>query len=146
MRDKKRKGAGFTLVELLVVVAIIGLLASMLVLSIQRFKAKARDAQRLTDINNISTALALYHTDFNTYPVFNGEITGSDALSLALEAAGLISRMPLDPKNIDAAADCAPIGGYHYYYQSAGPDYILEYCLETNAMAEKNQGYNFSMP
>jgi len=51
---------GFTLVELLVVVAIIGLLTGMVVISIKTVKAKARDSQRVSNITTIATSLALY--------------------------------------------------------------------------------------
>lgn len=129
---------GFTLVELLVVVAIIGLLTGMVVISIQNVKAKARDAQRVADINSIATALSLYHNDFNAYPIFDGYTTGTDVLSIALKDAGTISTAPTDPLNT---------GNYQYYYQSTdGTDYYLEYYLETNSVSGKSQGRNYLVP
>ena len=53
------KNKGFTLVELLVVVAVLGLLSGMVVISITHVKAKARDSQRVADINSLGTALGL---------------------------------------------------------------------------------------
>lgn len=129
---------GFTLVELLVVIAIIGLLTGMVVISIQSVKAKARDVQRVSDANSIATALSLYHNDFNAYPIFDGYITSSDTLSVALKDAGTISSVPIDPLNT---------GNYQYYYQSTdGTDYYLEYYLETNSVSGKSQGRNYLVP
>lgn len=145
MKKSKQK-YGFTLVELLVVVAIIGLLTTMVVISIQRVKAKARDAQRVSDINSIATALTLYHNDFNTYPVYDGNITGTDVVSTALEGTGTISSVPVDPLN-QSASGCDSLAGYYYYYQSIdGMTYSLWYCLETDSVHGKDKGENYFIP
>ena len=136
--NPKRKGGGFTLVELLVVIAIIGLLTGMLLISIRHIKAKARDAQRISDISSVSTALTLYHNDFNAYPIYDGYITGNDTLSLALKDAGTIRSVPTDPLNE---------GSYRYYYQGTdGTDYYLEYYLETDSIYGKSRGRNYFVP
>ncbi len=54
---------GFTLVELLVVVAIIGLLAGIAVVSVNSVRIKARDARRIADIKQIQNALELYNNE-----------------------------------------------------------------------------------
>jgi prepilin-type N-terminal cleavage/methylation domain-containing protein len=60
---------GFTLVELLVVISIIGLLSSFAVVSLNTARAKARDALRKGDMAQIRTALNLYYDDNEGYPV-----------------------------------------------------------------------------
>lgn len=143
------KYRGFTLIELLVVVAIIGLLTGMLIVSMRNIKAKARDAERVSEMNTITTVLGLYHNDYNLYPIFDGYITGGDAFSLALEATEYINNVPIDPSDMDST-DCGGVlnlTGYHYYYQSTdGRDYILGYCLETNSMQGRSQGENYLSP
>lgn len=62
------KSKGFTLIELLVVVAIIGILATVVLASLGSARAKARDAKKLSDINNIQKALEFYYIDNGKYP------------------------------------------------------------------------------
>ncbi len=54
---------GFTLVELLVVIAIIGVLATLVLLQLGTARARARDTKRITDVNQIRTAVEQYYDD-----------------------------------------------------------------------------------
>jgi len=56
---------GFTLIELLVVISIIGLLSSVVLASLNIAKARARDADRITDVDQIVNALFLYYDSEN---------------------------------------------------------------------------------
>lgn len=142
----RKKNKGFTLVELLVVVAIIGILIGATVISVRNIKAKSRDAERVSTIRSIATVLSLYHNDYNLYPIYEGYITGTDDLSVALKATGYINNVPTDPTEM-SSTDCGALNGYHYYYQSIdGRSYILGYCLETNSMQGLPQGENYLSP
>jgi len=59
---------GFTLIELLVVISIIGLLASVILISLNSARAKARDAKRIGDLRQLSTALEFYFDQNSAYP------------------------------------------------------------------------------
>ena len=60
---------GFTLIELLMVIAIIGILSSVVLASINSTRAKARDANRISDMKQIQIALELYRETNGSYPI-----------------------------------------------------------------------------
>jgi prepilin-type N-terminal cleavage/methylation domain-containing protein len=72
----KNKKKGFTLIELLVVISIIGLLSSVVLVSLNDAKAKARDAKRLSGLKEIQSALELYYAQNNFYPSHTQKYTG----------------------------------------------------------------------
>lgn len=70
---------GFTLVELLVVIFIIGILASLLVSNFVGMRNRAEDAQKKADLEATRKALQLYYTDYQRFPAANnGVILGCD--------------------------------------------------------------------
>jgi prepilin-type N-terminal cleavage/methylation domain-containing protein len=138
----KKNCSGFTLVELLIVIAIIGLLGSIVFVSLRESKAKSRDGKRAADVISIAQALNLYQNNNQKYPCSvsdtpcaSGEtaITGVDNLSVKLKAENVISTAPLDPLNT---------GNYRYFYNSDGKTYTLRYCQETTINSRLSQDCN----
>ncbi len=58
---------GFTIIELLIVIAVIGILASIVVVGVNQGRAAAQDARRKSDLENIKTLLTLYAQDYGDY-------------------------------------------------------------------------------
>lgn len=96
---------GFTLIELMVVITIIGLLASSVLVMFGNVRAKARDARRTADISALMKALELYNNDNIGYPTAASAV---DVATLSLTPAYL-DKLPVDPRNT---------GIYVYQYQS----------------------------
>lgn len=67
-----QKKSGFTIIELMVVVAIIGLLSSVILASLNGARVKARDAKRLSEKQQIKLALELAYDDLGQYPSSGG--------------------------------------------------------------------------
>ncbi len=133
---KHQAVSGFTLVELLVAVGIIGVLASVSVVSVNSVRAKGRDAKRVSEVKQMQTALEAYFSNSASasYPVLGTDAapatlgTGNQiklcntALGFdtaancdnAANAPVFMARAPRDPSN------GAQIGGasYEYTYKS----------------------------
>jgi general secretion pathway protein G len=63
---------GFTLVELLVVMAIIGVLATLIVGGFRSSQMRGRDAARKGDLKEITNALEIFYSDYGKYPPASG--------------------------------------------------------------------------
>ena len=69
---KKYSQKGFTIVELLIVIVVIGILAALVLNTFSGVQKRARDTQRQTDVNAIATQLEVYYNDNGTYPLAAG--------------------------------------------------------------------------
>ena len=76
--DKKQKG--FTIVELLIVIVVIGILAAIVITTYSGIQAKARNAKRQTDIQSVQTQLEAYFSQNGHYPSLT-DMNGSSWIS-----------------------------------------------------------------
>lgn len=67
MKARTRQAKTFTLIELLIVVVIVGILASALISRLRNAQERTRDVIRKKDITTIGDALQLYHIDNQRY-------------------------------------------------------------------------------
>lgn len=88
MRTTLQKG--FTLVELLVVVAIIGLLAGIATVSVNSTRVRARDARRIADVKQMQNALELYNNaNSGVYPVAVATVLGGVGATTISSGGGI---------------------------------------------------------
>lgn len=68
MISLKRKQSGFTIVELLIVIVVIGILAAIVITTFTGVQKKGRDADRKSDINAIYSQVEVYFAENGKYP------------------------------------------------------------------------------
>lgn len=68
MVSLKNKQSGFTIVELLIVIIIIGILAGLVITQILGANQKARDTERKTDLNSLASQLETYFAKTGGFP------------------------------------------------------------------------------
>lgn len=123
------KNKGFSLIELLIVMAIIGVLATLITANFAGVRNKTRDAQRKADLKQLQLALETYRTDQGAYP------NSLAACGSALTSGGTtyIQKIPCDPLNT---------GQNIYRYSSTGTAYTLIACLENTNDSQKDTTNN----
>ncbi len=122
MNRKILGSQGFTLLELLVVVALIGVFSTLGLNAFTAVQQKSRDSQRKTDIEQIRIALELYRSDNSTYPspaqLYTGGTCGAAFTS---GTTTYMQKVPCNPK---------PVEIYVYTYTASTNSYVIRACLE----------------
>jgi general secretion pathway protein G len=127
---KIKKTNGFTLIEILVVMVIIGVLTSIAIASFTGTQKKSRDAQRKSDLRQIGISLESYYNDKKIYPLgIGGKIYGCGAAGICswggswtdVKGTVYMVKLPADPTS-----------GNEYYYVSDGTKYQIYARLEND--------------
>lgn len=99
----KRMQHGFTLIEMMVVIVIMGILASLIVPKIMGRPDEARVIAAKQDIASVMQALKLYKLDNQRYPTTEQGLQalvtkpGSPPIPLNWKSSGYLEKLPLDP-------------------------------------------------
>jgi prepilin-type N-terminal cleavage/methylation domain-containing protein len=100
----KFKNRGFTLLEMLVVIAIIGLIAAVILVALGSAKSKARNAKRVAEANQLVLAMHLYLSN-NNYTMMSCGKSVSNTTDfdpghcVPAALAPYVTQMPKDPLN-----------------------------------------------
>lgn len=114
MKKNKRYQAGFTLIEVMVVVVILAILAAIVVPRIMRRPDQAKIVKAKQDVMAIENAMDLYKLDNGFYPTTEQGIKAlvkkpaSSPVPENWESGGYLKRLPLDP------------WGHPYHYLNPG--------------------------
>ena len=121
---------GFTLVEILIVVAIIGILASVALVGLGPVQKRGRDARRISDLREAQSAIELYYSKCGYYPgtaqasspcgSFSPITTWAQLITTLTGSSLGVSRIPNDPSS----------GKFYYYGSTDGSTYVVGANLE----------------
>lgn len=150
MISLKKNNRGFTIVELLIVIVVIGILAALVIVTYNGIQQKARDTERKTDIKALQGHLEAYWADNAKYPTLT---QANDATFRSTYFKGLDLAAFADPKNPSSQTLCgtASLGCYGYSVTPAGCDngaggdcsnYVLTADLESSSTPFSVQSNN----
>lgn len=159
--------SGFTMIELLVVIVIMGILATVGIYTFDKAQAKARDAQRMHDLRKVQAALQLYYQEQGHYPKqpYNmvpntstnwvSDMPSAEFPTVVPFLPNYMTSLPVDPVNkvgnpgacTAYTGACAYGEGNHFYqYWSTGwpgcvsPSYVGQYYILAARMEVPENG------
>ncbi len=125
--------SGFTIIELIVIVAIVAIILGIVLASLSSSRSKGRDAQRINDMHQVILALEEYYEKYGRYPEGDGlgtdgwDTPASGGFIQVLNNEGFLKKEIKDPITNNAT------GNYRYRYYNSGhggcanaPFYVLQ--------------------
>lgn len=150
MRTRWAKQKGFTIVELLIVIVIIGILAALVITAYNGIQVRAENTKTITAVKEYAKGLRLYASDSGTYPVAGWSCLGAhpgttcSGVSTCNGNGQVYSTLVFDtamktvfkgtmPQPSDQKMNCGGnLYGGAYYYSATGTSVDLRYILRGN--------------
>ena len=107
MISRLKNESGFTIVELLIVIVVIGILAGLVLNTFNGIQSRARDTERKTDVNAIHAQVEAYQADNGFYPT---TANMGDSSWIDTNLPGLDSEALNDPSGGGYAFAASPSG------------------------------------
>lgn len=117
---------GFTMLEIVIVIALLGILMSVGVSSYTGSLRRGRDARRKTDLETLRQALEIYKSDNNSYP----DVSTGNANNLDGATGPLVSPTQYISENNFPKDPQQSTGQYYYYRRNSTSTYDVCASLE----------------
>jgi general secretion pathway protein G len=124
MKARQWKNRGFTLIELMIVIVILGLLATIIMPKIMHRPEDARRSKAQLEIRNIEAALDLFHVDTGRYPTTSEglAVLSSNPGIKGYKAEGYLDKVPVDPWGAPYVYVCPGAHSKKFDLKSYGKD------------------------
>lgn len=126
MKKGFRQQKGFSLVELMVAVAIIAVLSTLSIVALKGIRQSGRDSRRVADIAQLQLALKTFYNENGFYPT---AITAGQ--SIVMNGRSYLLAVPDNPEPRDDGT--CPDEGYVYSPVEDGQRYALRFCLASRS-------------
>lgn len=111
---KSKRLAGFTLLEMLVVIFIIAIISTLAYVSLEGARSKGRDTRRLSDVNQLRQALELYRDSEGSYPA---NLPTSSQPLVGGSGRTYLAPVPCDPRTrLPYGYSLTPTGDYRLIF------------------------------
>jgi prepilin-type N-terminal cleavage/methylation domain-containing protein len=121
------RARGFTLIELMTVITIIALLATVVFAMLQQSRAKGRDSLRIQTLKELQKAIDMYYSDYGYYPPISGASAASSRLTTATCSDGTTGNpewcqfiAAIAPYHKGGVDDPVSVSQYTYLYDADG--------------------------
>ena len=137
-----RLKSAFTILELLIVIAVFGLLVTLGVLSLNSARMRMRDAQRLSDVSVLRAALSQYWFEKASYPASGGVNLGQVGTNTdVFSSAGFVeSKSAVAPIYLPRVPT-GPKANEYYRYQGGANGYSIRFQTESDTTYGKANVY-----
>jgi type IV pilus assembly protein PilA len=117
-RDEK----GFTLIELMIVIAIIGILAAIAIPQFSAYRKRAFNSAAESDVRNLATAQEAYYVDHSIYTATNNDLTNYGYLG----SDNVQATMAVDGTSQSYTISAIHTTGGDHTYVLAGPGGVIQ--------------------
>ena len=151
----RKNTSGFTIVELLIVIVVIGILAAIVIVAYNGVQTRANNTKSMAAVNSWAKAIQLYRADKGTFPTsnsclgstttYNGDGTCWDGTYWVVQAAFLTEMSPYISNKPEP--DLTPVDGTYtqrrgaFYYVASATDHQIRVMLSgTNTCPPSSAG------
>lgn len=134
----RARRSGFTLVEILIVVVILGILAAIVVPQFTNAANDARGGNLATQIRSIENQLELFRARTGQYPDIIGTGWGAVGTPNTMIGDGYLKTAPINPINGSATVGATPAAANGWHFDATTGIFGATYYNETTDVIEPN--------